>query len=413
MQAEYFRIIENEKNDQLQDEREHLDKVVQLFEEREKWWKTDFVALNKMNSKSQQVKFTVPVVVDTVVQEEQALLMFAEPSNANYSDAELRDDAPENIEVRTERKSETKDYLEGSMQINAWDPETPYLKVMQYTDKGREYENYLKLKKEYGLTPAFYFDMADFFYKLGEKDTALLILSNIAELKLENISLLRIMAKKLIEFKQPALAVKFFETIVKLKGEEPQSYRDLGLAYSANGQNQKAVNSLYEIIKRDWDSRFPEIESIALEEMNAIIASSPINLDVSAIDKRLLKNLPVEIRVVLEWDTDNCDMDLWVTDPKGEKCFYNNKTTNIGGIISADFREGYGPEEFLLKKAVKGDYLVQVNYYGSRVQNVLAPVTLRLIFYVNYGTKKQKINEVSLRLEQKQKVVDVGKFLFE
>ncbi len=46
-------------------------------------------------------------------------------------------------------------------------------------------------------------------------------------------------------------------------------------------------------------------------------------------------------------------MDLWVTDPNKETCYYSHKETLIGGRISNDFTEGYGPEQFLLKKAIQ------------------------------------------------------------
>ena len=48
--------------------------------------------------------------------------------------------------------------------------------------------------------------------------------------------------------------------------EEPQSFRDLGLALEAAGQYQAAVASLYEVVVRPWDGRFDGISLIALDE---------------------------------------------------------------------------------------------------------------------------------------------------
>jgi len=126
----------------------------------------------------------------------------------------------------------------------------------------------------------------------------------------------------------------------------------------------------------------------------------------------LIKKEPVSIRVSLTWDTDNCDMDLWVTDPTGEKCFYEHQLTRIGGKISNDFTNGYGPEEFMIKRALNGKYLVQANYYGTHSQSLLAPVNLHLVFITNYGKPNQKKQEVTIRLENKEDVIDVGKFSF-
>ena len=146
-----------------------------------------------------------------------------------------------------------------------------YLKVLQYAAKGEEYKTYIRLKDEYSSTPAFYIDAADFFAKMNKKDTAYQILSNLAELQLESPQLLRILGKKLMDFALYNQAVDVFEKVLEMKKEEPQSYRDLGLAQHANGNSQQAIKTLYEIIKTNNDSRFPSIELIVLNEINAII----------------------------------------------------------------------------------------------------------------------------------------------
>ena len=69
--------------------------------------------------------------------------------------------------------------------LNAYDPDTPYLKVMEYTDPAKAIETYHKLKKEYGQTPSFYVDVADYFFKKGDLTQAVLVVSNLAELNLE------------------------------------------------------------------------------------------------------------------------------------------------------------------------------------------------------------------------------------
>lgn len=65
-----------------------------------------------------------------------------------------------------------------------------------------------------------------------------------------------------------------------------------------------------------------------------------------------------------------------VTDITGEKCYYSHRLTTHGGHLSRDVTQGYGPEEYLVRKALPGPYLVQTHYYGTRSQKMLAPVTL-------------------------------------
>ena len=149
-----------------------------------------------------------------------------------------------------------------------------------------------------------------------------------------------------------------------------------------------------------------------MNDINSLIARHK-EIKTDFIDKRLLKKEPVDIRVVLSWDTDNCDMDLWVTDPTNEKCYYSNFFTYLGGMISKNVTQGYGPEEFMLKKAPKGTYKIEVDYYGSYSQKQLMPVTLRITFYTHFGTDKEEKQETTIRLTNKKEVIEVGSFDFE
>ena len=147
------------------------------------------------------------------------------------------------------------------------------------------------------------------------------------------------------------------------------------------------------------------------QPLNAIIAAERY-IDTSRIDRRLLQNFPVDIRVVLTWNTDDCDIDLWVTDPDGEKCFYGNKLTQNGGRISRDFTQGYGPEEFCIKQAVKGKYKIEANYYGTHSQKILQPVVVQAEVYTNFGTPYQKKEVLTLQLDTIKGSFTVGEIKF-
>jgi uncharacterized protein YfaP (DUF2135 family) len=73
-----------------------------------------------------------------------------------------------------------------------------------------------------------------------------------------------------------------------------------------------------------------------------------------------------DLRITLTWDTNGTDMDLWVTEPSGEKCFYSYKETKIGGSLDTDVTDGYGPETYTLSRCVKGSYKVEVHYFGGK-----------------------------------------------
>ena len=428
MREMYFNRKTINENEAREKEKNHIETVVEMSNEQTNWWNKNFVNIpvtSTVQKHKNGQRFTAPVIRrdEEVMKSQEELtnsrgvISVADVNGSDRGSVDIAD-VKSNVTQSTSALNETtvigyskKPVQQESIELNAWDPETPYLKVLQYAAIGTEYTTYLKLKKEYGSTPSFYIDVAGFFSTLQKKDTAVVILSNLAELRLESPQLLRALGNKLLDFNRYSDAVKVFEKVLKLKGEEPQSYRDLGLAYAGNGNYREAIGTLYEVVKKEWDNRFPGIELIVMNEINNIIATHP-GLETSFIDKRILKNEPVNIRVTLTWDTDNCDMDLWVTDPTGEKCYYENKLTHLGGKISNDFTRGYGPEEFMIKNALDGKYLVQANYYGTSSQALLAPVNLHVTFITNFGKPNQKKKEVTIRLNDQKDVIDVGKFSF-
>jgi hypothetical protein len=298
-----------------------------------------------------------------------------------------------------------------SIQLKKWTPDAPYAERLRKAAKDQLYRVYLDERPGYLNSTAFYLDAADIFFDRGEPQLALRILSNLAEMDLENRAILRILGYRLVQAKRANLALPVLERVLELAPEEPQSYRDLGLAQAEAGEGQKAIELLNEVVIRPWHGRFPDIELVALGELNAIVATAAKKLDTAGIDPRLLRNLPLDLRVVLSWDADNTDIDLWVTDPNGEMVFYGHNASYQGGRISRDFTGGYGPEEFILKNAKPGKYLVQAQFYGHRQQVVAGATTLQLHLFTGFGTARQKDQSVTLRLKSGGEMVTVGEFV--
>ena len=171
---------------------------------------------------------------------------------------------------------------------------------------------------------------------------------------------------------------------------------------------------LHHVVMSKWD-RFAEIEVIALTELNRLWAMADEmeaknrkNLLRPELDKRLIQNLDMDLRIVLAWDADLTDIDLWVTEPTGEKAFYGNQRSAIGGAVSRDFTQGYGPEAYNLRRLIPGNYKIHANYYGSRQQTLVGPATVKAIVFTNYGRPNESRQEITLRLENTKDAFLVG-----
>ncbi len=301
----------------------------------------------------------------------------------------------------------------GDIEINEWKPDADYLKTIQKVLASDYYKTYLSQKEKYKDKPFFYVDMADFLYKHNNKELALQVLSNIAELKLEDAELMRILAHQLKNWNELALAIETFKDVLEMRGEHPQSYRDLALANAEAGNFQEAADGLYHILTHEWDGRFDRMTSVVISEFNNLISTQKQKISTVKYDKRFIFAMPSDVRIVINWSSDDSDVDLWVSDPLKEKCMYSFPLTKGGGRLSGDITQGFGPEEYLMKKAVNGNYLVEINYYGDSRQTLAGPVTVQAELYTNYGTPQQKKQVINVRLSSSKEVIRIGTLKFQ
>ena len=304
------------------------------------------------------------------------------------------------------------------VELKGWNPKTPYLKELRKTrNKEEAYSKYIELREKYSNSPSFYIDVADYFKESGENEIAIQILTNVAEIDLDNYELLKALAYKFEEYELYDYAVYVYKEILKLRPEDIHSYRDLALVYESSGEYQKSVDLLYkivngELLEKDESRRFTGIESIALIELNRLISLYKTKISILHIDKKIIKTTNLDIRVLIDWNHNDTDIDLWVTDPNKEKCYYKHTKTKIGGLMSNDMTEGFGPEQFILKKGVKGNYKIKVKYYASNQQKISGPTFLKITTFKNYGSKKEIKNVKLLRLKDVNEIVDVGELVF-
>jgi tetratricopeptide (TPR) repeat protein len=396
----------------------HIKKVVSEIESKMKWYHTNFDWKKLLEQKKDKINSAESIqhreTLNEVVEESIMMDMDENPSAASYSISVDNDNVTEavtdaNFGYSANKLDDSKESFNKKgkeINIETWSPDTPYLTKLKET-KSDKYETYISLKKEYQDQPSFYLDVVEYFIEKDQKSIAIRVLSNIAEMELENHQLLRILAHRLEQLEENELAYLTYLEVEKIREEEPQSYRDLGLICNKLGRHQEAINYLNHVATTVWDTRFPNIEVIVASEMSKIISEHP-ELDLLEIDSRMITKAPMDLRIVVDWDANNCDIDLWVTDPLGEKCLYSNKQTKAGGWMSSDFTGGYGPEEFVIKTGPPGEYKVELNYYGSTQQTVAGPTTIMVKLYTNYGTPTQELKEITRRVSSEKEVLLIG-----
>ena len=278
-----------------------------------------------------------------------------------------------------------------------------------------DYATYLRLRPEYINTPTFYFDMADWFFRKNDRERALRILTSIADLDLENASLFRLLGYRFKEYGEYALQLHVCKKVIQWRPMEPQSYRDYALALADIGDHQAALDSLYGVLKRYYAQnilgRSQRIEEVIVTEIMHLITKYP-NLRTDSLPKEFIQSIPVDIRVVTNWNMQSTIIDLHVVDPNGEHCYYVHPNTAIGGRLSYHTIHDYGPIQFMLKKAIPGTYKVFVNYYSDSQVKAEGPSTIMAEIYLRYADKTEQRQIVCLQLsKEKANQTSDGKLL--
>jgi len=411
LQEQYQKLLTQKTNAKLYEKEQALIESIQLLEAQRKWYAKSFPKTKRPEPK-EDTKEEVGVQRDLSDDEGGDIAPMLAPVVEAAPVIEARESNSASSKMKKSAKNSQSKPKPKKLEIalKSFDPDTLYLKKLKELQKHQWLHAYQMMKGEYMTQPMYYVDVASFLYKKQMKREAIRFLSNVLELDFDNSEFLRIFAYKAMEMQHYDLAIKAYERVANLRPFEPQSYRDLALAYAKAKKYQQAIDNLYHILIHTWDGRFNGIKIVVLNEMNALIAKH--RLSTKGIDKRLIAKMPVDLRVVINWSGDNSDMDLWVTDPHGEKTYYSNKLSYIGGKISNDITGGYGPEEFMIKDAIKGEYKIEVNYYGNSQQKTTIPVTIRAEVYTHYGKKAQKGNDIVVRVGNQSKVVEIGEIKY-
>ena len=295
--------------------------------------------------------------------------------------------------------------LAGERTWNEKEWTTTYLTKLKEVTTEDLYDFYLSQRDSFIGQPAYFVDVYDFM-KGKNKILANRILSNIAEIDMDNYELLKALAYKYEEQGDFVNAVFIYRQVLKLRSEDTQSYRDLALALIEIEEFEEAYSLLDNIangnLTKGTQRRvFKSINNITKNELGNLVLKRGDLLGNTTNEHHKTK---VDFRVVIDWNHNDTDIDLHIIDPNLEKCFYSHPNTVIGGKISKDMTEGFGPEEFTLPKMISGSYYVKVKYFGDRYQKIENPTFLKITIFKNYGSENESKEVKVVRLQGKNEL---------
>ncbi|HEV3116087.1 MAG TPA: hypothetical protein VGY58_03485, partial [Gemmataceae bacterium] len=255
-----------------------------------------------------------------------------------------------------------------------------------------------------------------------DPDGAARVLSSIVEEYPGRADALRLVGYRLIDLKQPGQAARLFGQVQRTRPFEPHSYRDLARALEESGKFGLAALQYELVLAGTWHNRFRDsLKTIAEEEYARMMHEAVRRKDVSnelksyfgeQIEKLGAVQSQSDLRVTISWNTDATDVDLWVIEPDGTKCFYQHQQTRNGGQLSQDQTQGYGPERYQVGKALPGAYTVIVHYFRANPNLLGGETHVTVAVTRNAATSQETTERHTVILKKQDEQVEVCRVRF-
>jgi len=403
----------------------HLDNLREAWEDQIEWWETDWSKLAQKEEQAPPEILPAPVVEPS-------------PTSSDISlESDINEISAEDIaDLETPTVGETCEdcdmiiasgirqslpALENTtaitVELRPWSPDRPYLKALADLPAKRFEREYIKQRNVHGDHPSFYLEIADQLHGDGRTDRAVQMAATALELETATDITRTNVANRLLMYGQMKTAIELYRDVLPLAQDRPQPFYNLALALIRAGDNtdgpaqnayyREAFEHLAHIIRSPWEEDYEGIHRIALMDLNRTLTRLPKSKQKKiqkklGLDRAFYKNLSVDIRVLVDWTANDADLDIHVLEgadsPDEEKAFYANPSTRRGGRVSNDMTDGYGPEEYIIRKAPNGLYRVESDYFAQDTYTEDGALKLRARLWQNFGRTNERYETVIIEM---------------
>ncbi|MHB8877126.1 MAG: hypothetical protein ACYC8T_25805, partial [Myxococcaceae bacterium] len=236
----------------------------------------------------------------------------------------------------------------------------------------------------------------------GDTWGAVRALSCNVELRPRDPEAMRLVGYSLLALGQFGPATELFERVRLSRPYEPQAFLEEAIALDAAGRAGEAARNYEIVLARPWARHEFELKFAAVYHYARLLAGlsrlPALSGERAALEARrsglsafLAERAPsggpggapatlepIDYQLTTHWTSDSVDIDLWVIEPTGEKCFYSHKDTRAGGKLYWDITDGFGPELYHARSAASGRYDVVVHYFGNNSPRFAVPTAVLL-----------------------------------
>lgn len=311
------------------------------------------------------------------------IVVTSKNSNANFENTS-RSIKPSSIKYR------------GNLKVKHKNSIPSYIKALSSeVSSEKAYELYESQREDYKEHSSYYVDVYRFFTNAKDKMYSKKVLNDVVIYNIDNYETLKGLAMLLQADQEYDLASSVYKRLLLLRPRDAQSFIDLAQIYEAKGKKQRAFNLLTDLLELTKEAA--KINGVVKNEVNAILQTNQ-KIDDTNLESHYKLNTTFDIRVLASWNRENTTVNLQVIDPSLEIASKENPRTRLGGEL-VNVNDAFGPEEYTIRNARKGDYYINLKHKGISKSKDEA-VFVKLIIYKDFGKANQSKTIKIVKLEK-------------
>lgn len=305
------------------------------------------------------------------------------------------------------------DYEESPLRID-FVGETPvYLKPLENATNFEEAQAIYTSMRDKNKNDIWFYEESAHILKRWDKELASRVLSNIAEIGLNNPKALRTLAYKYDTDKNYDAALDIYKKILELEADRSQSYIDLAQAY----YNIQDFTKSFEYYKQILDNNTPgvkfsdEIIETAEIELKHLVTKHKDKVDYKSLPPEFLEKAQlIDTYVVFEWNDSQAEFDLQFVNPDKKYFTWSHTAEAEHKRIKKEISEGVNSKMFTIENSQKGPWIINIeNKDLIKLEN--NPVYIKYTLYKNYGRPEEVKKEKVIKLYKYEDKVNLDRIV--